>query len=317
MDLLLLLFGTLLLALSIRLAFITSIISLIFYISSSSIVITICYLLMDAPDVAMTEAALGACLSTIILLCSGHVLRNEKLTRHKFSIIHLLGCIALGIVMLYAGLDLPLYGDINTPVHQHISKYFIDNTQAEIGIPSFVAAILASYRGYDTLGETTVIITALLSVFMIINSNNEEFKEQNNDQMLDSIILKKVTFFIIGFIIIFGLYIQLNGEISPGGGFQSGTILASIVIARSFFSTPIDIRYFYYIAIFGLSIYTSVGIISLLDGLTFLDYRVFTNNHHTSQKIGIFIIECGIGISIFASMSALYFLLSSFTKRIK
>lgn len=317
MDFLLVIFGLLLLILNINISRTNNIIPLILYMSASSIVITICYLLMDAPDVAMTEAALGACLSTTILLCCGEILKKENFTKHKLSFITLIGCIILGVLMLYAGVDLPSYGDTQTPMHQHINKHFIEHTQKDIGITSFVAAILASYRGYDTLGETTVILTALFSVFCIINTNNKDVTEQKIVTTTNSVILSTITYFITLYIVILGLYIQINGETSPGGGFQSGTILASIIIARSFFKETIDTKYFLYLSIFGLLIYISAGILPLFGGFTFLDYKIFSSNYHTAQKIGIFIIELGIGISIFSSMSALYFLLANFTRKIK
>lgn len=316
MDWLLVIFGLLLLILNIHISRTTNVIPLILYMSASSIIITICYLLMDAPDVAMTEAALGACLSTTILLCCGEILKKENLTKHKLSFISLIGCITLGALMLYAGIDLPSYGDTQTPLHQHINKHFIEHTQNDIGITSFVAAILASYRGYDTLGETTVIITALFCVFCIINTNNQDITDHKVGTKTNSVILSKITYFITLYIVILGLYIQINGEASPGGGFQSGTILASIIIARSFFKEAIDIKYFFYLSIFGLLIYICAGILPVLGGFTFLDYTIFSAHHHTAQKIGIFIIELGIGISIFSSMSALYFLLTNFIRKI-
>ena len=75
--------------------------------------------------------------------------------------------------LTFASFDLPLYGEENTPVHQHVTKYYLENTKNDIGIPSVVAAILASYRGYDTLGETSVILIAGLAVVLILARRKE------------------------------------------------------------------------------------------------------------------------------------------------
>jgi multicomponent Na+:H+ antiporter subunit B len=66
-------------------------------------------------------------------------------------------------------MDLPLFGNEDSAVLTHVSKYYVDNTSNDIGIPSIVAAILAGYRGYDTLGETTVILIAGIAVLVILS----------------------------------------------------------------------------------------------------------------------------------------------------
>tara|TARA_B110000003_G_scaffold247037_1_gene257899 strand:- start:53 stop:451 length:399 start_codon:yes stop_codon:yes gene_type:complete len=125
---------------------------------------------MDAPDVAMTETALGACISTCVMLnlikIVGKDMGNTKKTKIVFST---LLCIALVSCLTWASLDLPEFGSENSALQSHLTNYYIENTKKDIGITSIVAAILASYRGYDTLGETTVILIAGLAVLVIIS----------------------------------------------------------------------------------------------------------------------------------------------------
>ena len=147
----------------------------ILLMSVFSLVIAICYLFMDAPDVSMTETALGACLSTCVLLNLVKIIGNEgyksvSKTRIVFAIIL---CIILILLLTIVSLDLPLYGHPNTEVQSHLTKYYIENTKNDIGIPSIVAAILASYRGYDTLGETSVILIAGIAVVLILARRRE------------------------------------------------------------------------------------------------------------------------------------------------
>ncbi|BAG40280.1 DUF4040 domain-containing protein [Orientia tsutsugamushi] len=164
-------FCFLLIVVNIYLALSYNLLKSILLMSLSSLIICVCYLLMDAPDVAMTEASLGACLSTAILLKIAKKLQlsfnsAEKLPVYK-NILCSLVCILFAVCFMLVCYDLPDFGQLSTPMHQHISKYYINNTTEQIGIPSFVAAILASYRGYDTLGETTVILCAGISVILI------------------------------------------------------------------------------------------------------------------------------------------------------
>jgi len=143
--------------------------------SAFSLLISICYLFMDAPDVAMTETALGACLSSCVLLNLIKIFGNKTgESPSKFrKIWAIMICVIFVGFLTFVSFDLPLYGEKNTPVHQHLSNYYLENTKNDIGIPSVVAAILASYRGYDTLGETSVILIAGLAVVLILARRRE------------------------------------------------------------------------------------------------------------------------------------------------
>jgi multicomponent Na+:H+ antiporter subunit B len=76
--------------------------------------------------------------------------------------------ILTGGVLLYAERGLPKLGDAHAPSARHVSPRYITHSHAETGTPNFVTAILADYRGYDTLGETTVIFTAGLACVLIL-----------------------------------------------------------------------------------------------------------------------------------------------------
>jgi len=147
-----------------------SLIESVIIMSVFSLFIGICYLFMDAPDVAMTETALGACLSTCVLLNLVKIVGEDvgKPQKTKIALATLL-CIMLLACLSWASLDLPQFGTEDSPLQTHLTKYYVENTRNDIAIPSIVAAILASYRGYDTLGETIVILIAGLAVLVIIS----------------------------------------------------------------------------------------------------------------------------------------------------
>jgi len=120
-------------------------------------------------------------------------------------------------------------------------------------------------------------------------------------------ILKTITHFVAPFILLFALYIQVNGEISPGGGFQAGAIFASMIIALDLakgfdFNIPALLT----LAAIGILIYIAPGVASLVMGSNFLNYYALSNGAVIGQKIGIFIIEVGVGIAVASTMSVIY-----------
>ncbi len=174
--LLLIISAVVLLASCFRLIISRSLFESVILMSVFSLVIGMCHLFMDAPDVAMTEVALGACLSTCVLLnlvkiCGDNTGKSASKPRLIFAIIL---CVIFLSLLIYASFDLPLYGDPQSPVQSYLTKYYVEYTNRDIGIPSMVAAILASYRGYDTLGETTVILVAGLAVVLILAKRKED-----------------------------------------------------------------------------------------------------------------------------------------------
>lgn len=144
--------------------------------SALSTVICCVYLLLDSPDVALTEASIGACISTVIFLVFDAKLKDKE-TEKPNLIRFLLGAIAgVSILVLFISLDklLPEFGNIHSPINLHANKYYLENTVNDIGIPAFVTAILASYRGFDTFGETTVILIAGVAVCLILGIKDEK-----------------------------------------------------------------------------------------------------------------------------------------------
>ncbi len=126
------------------------------------------WVVMDAVDVAFTEAAVGAGISTVLFLGTlGLVGSREKKPAHG-RILPLLVVLVTGGILVYGSLDLPYYGEPDNPIHQHVAPRYIEKTGEEIGVPNIVTAVLAAYRGYDTMGETTVIFTAAVGVLLLL-----------------------------------------------------------------------------------------------------------------------------------------------------
>jgi len=134
-----------------------------------SLTAAVLYVVMDAVDVAFTEAAVGAGIATVLGLATLGLIgvTNEKPSRRSFLGPFLVVLIT-GAVLINATLDMPDYGDPNAPIHHHVAPRYIEQSGREVGVPNIVTSVLASYRGYDTLGEVTVIFTAACGVLVLL-----------------------------------------------------------------------------------------------------------------------------------------------------
>ena len=146
-----------------------------------SLLAALMFVSLDAVDVAFTEASVGAGISTILFLAALSYLPKEenKESFNKNHIFALTFCILIGGLLIWASYDLPLVGNANNPVHMHLANEFIEGSKNHIGIPNVVTSILASYRGYDTFGETIVIYTAGIGVLVLLNNNTSKKISKN------------------------------------------------------------------------------------------------------------------------------------------
>ena len=128
------------------------------------------FVVLDAVDVAFTEAAVGAGISTVLFLGTlALTTRLEKARTHSRAI-PLFVVTVTGAALIYGSLDMADFGDPNAPVHKHVAPTYIGEGEQKTGVPNIVTAVLASYRGYDTLGEVTVIFTAGIGVILLLGS---------------------------------------------------------------------------------------------------------------------------------------------------
>lgn len=128
---------------------------------------------LDAVDVAFTEAAVGAGVSTVLML--GAMLltvRREKTARSGRAGVGIAVVTLVGSALIYATIDMPPFGGAETPANAYIGAVYMERTASEIAVPNVVTAVLASYRGFDTLGETMVIFTAGLAVMLLLGAGS-------------------------------------------------------------------------------------------------------------------------------------------------
>ena len=149
-----------------------------------SFIMAIIFTWLNAVDVAFTEASVGAGITSVLMIAAlSRTKRYEylytKSERRRPSalflkIMSLFLVIVTGAVLVYGVIDMPEFGDPEAPTNQHVAPRYIEETQHDTGVHNIVTAILASYRGYDTLGETTVIFTAGISVILLLRRGKKD-----------------------------------------------------------------------------------------------------------------------------------------------
>ena len=164
---------SIMLAIGIALLKSRSVIYTVLLTSAYSLVAALMFITLDAVDVAFTEASVGAGISTVLFLAAMAFLpKKEEQTVNNQDFPAVI-CLVLGSVLIWCSYDLPEIGLATSPIHQHIVPEYILGSRDDIGIPNIVTSVLASYRGYDTFGETIVVFTAGIAVLAILKNNKK------------------------------------------------------------------------------------------------------------------------------------------------
>ena len=140
------------------------------------------FVLLDAVDVALTEAAVGAGIMTVLMLAT-LVLTTSKEKRHgrHSGPLPIVLVVITGAALIYGTLDMPRFGDPDAPTRGHVIPRYIEESPTEIGIPNIVTSVLASYRGFDTLGEVLVILSAGVGVLILFGVPAPGRRESNGE----------------------------------------------------------------------------------------------------------------------------------------
>jgi multicomponent Na+:H+ antiporter subunit B len=131
-------------------------------------------IVLDAVDVAMTEASVGAGISTVLMLGTLYLTKVEEHRPVHTPLLPLFVAAVTAAVLVYGTFGLPSFGVADTPMHLHVAPYYLEKSIEQTGVPNVVTSVLASYRGYDTLGETTVIFTAGIGVLLLLKGRRRD-----------------------------------------------------------------------------------------------------------------------------------------------
>lgn len=143
-----------------------------------SLLSAVVFVTLDAVDVAFTEAVVGAGASTILMLAALALTNQRRAKPTPKSPAALVAAILMGGGLIYATVDMPVLGDPFAPATLHVAPRYLNDSFDEVGLPNVVTSVLASYRGYDTFGEVTVIFTAGIGVLAILGRGRRDKKSR-------------------------------------------------------------------------------------------------------------------------------------------
>ena len=171
-------FMAMLLAIGVTVIRLLNLFAVVMLTGAYSLISAAWFVSLDAVDVGFTEAAVGAGISTVLLLGAMLLTSREadktSLTRHAAAAVV---TIAAGVALFYALGDMPVYGDAASPANTGVGMDYVDLTAEQVVIPNVVTAVLASYRGFDTMGEVFVVFAAGLGVALLIGLGGSKRKE--------------------------------------------------------------------------------------------------------------------------------------------
>jgi multicomponent Na+:H+ antiporter subunit B len=257
----------------------------------------------------------------------------------------------VGGFLLYGVFEFPDWGDPQAPAATHVTPYYIEHTIPDTAVPNIVTAVLADYRGYDTMFETAVIFAAGIACMLLLRAyrrqapsvrlyrhkltgvtlriekggrlpdGSDEFERIDSQWVPHDLIVNVCSRLIIPFVQLYALYVIAHGHHSPGGGFQGGVIFGAALIL---YAIVYDLRSVFrllnekmaiLISLAGVLIYVGTGFVCMLMGGNFLDYSrlaVFLGGDPVmARSHGILIVEVGVGLAVMAVMVSLYYNLSS------
>lgn len=217
---------------------------------------------------------------------------SVEMVRERKGIYRVL-CVAVTVifiaVMLRVVIDLPMFGDPGSPTNNEVAARYLEQGIEETGAINFVAGMILDYRAFDTFGESNVLFMAVIGVLMLLQKdkkNISEAEEQENreDDSFDAadskLILKKGAKCLAPMVILYGIYVVLNGHLSPGGGFSGGSIIGAGLILYSAANGHKEMKKF-----FTIKTLTYISVACLLTYCGCKSYSFFTGANHVGWEV--------------------------------
>lgn len=198
-------------------------------------------------------------------------------------------CTVFIAILLHTVSTLPYFGGGNNPASNEVVQRYIESGVEETGATNIVAGMILDYRAFDTFGESNVLFLAVICVVMLLkkdkyNTTQQEIQEEKEDEMFDkedeNTILKRIANLLTPMLFLFGIYVVLNGHISPGGGFSGGAIIGAGLVLYSAVNGQKNMQRF-----FKYKTFVSINVICLLTYCILKGYSFFTGANHLPNII--------------------------------
>ncbi len=190
------------------------------------------------------------------------------------------------------------------------ARYYAEHTAQDIGAANIVTAIIVTYRGLDTLGEVTVLFLTAAIVGLVLAQGRQQNSQGSQRKLPESgELLQTGSLLLTPLILLLGVYVFVNGHLTPGGGFQGGAILASAILLM-LLTDPL--RHFSHRLISVLEsisglIFITIGVLGIIYAGGFLDNRILpTGTLGQLFSAGVIpIIYSFIGLKVGAEFSSM------------
>lgn len=248
--------------------------------------------------------------------------RGRKWLTRLYRVLAVAICVGIIAVLLVTASYLPPFGDASNPVHNEVSKRYIEKGMEETGAVNIVAGMILDYRAFDTLGESNVLFVAACSVLILMRITSEKDEatmqlemeaddrtfEPKNDR-----ILQASTSFLVPLILMFGAYVILNGHISPGGGFSGGAVMgAGLILYLNAFGFKKTERFFTFktfkmVSLCALSFYAVSKTYSFFTGANHLESFITPGTPGKIFSAGLIpYLNIAVGLVVCCTMYAFY-----------
>ena len=185
--------------------------------------------------------------------------RGSRLAKALYRVLAIAMGAAIVAFLLYTVSALPPFGEATNPYNNEVSQRYLEKGLEETGAVNLVTGMILDYRAFDTFGESTVLFIAACSVMLLLRLGDHQPGEKPTQAMLEAeyddrhyepkndLILQTAARILVPVILLFGLYVILNGHISPGGGFSGGAIMgAGLILYLNAFGFQKTERFFTY-----------------------------------------------------------------------
>lgn len=266
-----------------------------------STITAVLWLILESPDLAITEAAVGAGVTGILFFVT---LRKIEIIGGKmpkkapkkestqldriYTVLSIIICGTLIYVLLLTVSYLPSFGNGDNPAMNEVYQRYVENGLAETGAVNIVAGMILDYRAFDTLGESNVLFIAVCSVIILLRAdknkktglyNIPQLENRHRDKFDDDV-MRGTAYVIVPIGILYGIYVILNGHLSAGGGFSGGAIIgaALILYVNAFGSAKLD-------KFFTFNTYKWISFAALITYTLLKTYSFYTGANHLESGI--------------------------------
>lgn len=221
------------------------------------------------------------------LIASIHDTEHNKIYKNFFrfyKVTAVVCCVALVMILLVAVSYLPPVGSADNPAHNEVVEKYVEDGLQDTGAVNIVTGMILDYRAFDTFGESNVLFIATCTVLILMRNDKQKPADHDHSdrhfEPKSDAILQKITFVLFPIIVIYGIYVVLNGHLSPGGGFSGGAIIgAGLILYLNAYGTEKTRKFFTektykYISFVALSFYCLAK-----------SYSFFTGAHHLESGI--------------------------------